>query len=283
MPSADVDRLSKMIPTPRPAGPSTSDGGQSRIQERLRPRPERAQIIDTARRLEGISRHASVHAAGVIISHDPLVEYTPLTRSAMAARSRSIRRLCGEDRLVEDGLPRSDQPFHSRSGGEKSIRRPARRWTSTNCPWPTPRSLRDAGQWRVRGRVPVELPQMRRYVQELKPTRCATLPRWSRSIVPARWRHIPRFVRRKHGLEEIEYPHPWLKDLLEETYGVIVYQDQVMQIAQVIAGLHAGPGGHPASRHGQKKKEEMVKQRENFLKARRPRASPRRRRTRFST
>ncbi len=108
--------------------------------------------------------------------------------------------------------------------------------------------------------------QMRRYIQELKPTDVRDVAAMVALYRPGPMAHIPRFVRCKHGQEKIEYPHPLLKDLLEETYGVIVYQDQVMQIAQVIAGYSLGQADILRRAMGKKKKEEMVQQRSNFLK-----------------
>jgi DNA polymerase-3 subunit alpha len=106
---------------------------------------------------------------------------------------------------------------------------------------------------------------MRRYIQELKPTSVRDLAAMVALYRPGPMAHIPRFVRCKHGLEKIEYPHPWLEDLLKETYGVIVYQDQVMQIARIIAGYTLGQADILRRAMGKKKKEEMQKQREKFL------------------
>jgi DNA polymerase-3 subunit alpha len=112
----------------------------------------------------------------------------------------------------------------------------------------------------------LESPQMRRYIQELKPTSVRDLAAMVALYRPGPMAHIPRFVRCKHGMEKIEYPHATLKEVLEETYGVIVYQDQVMQIARIIAGYSLGQADILRRAMGKKKKEEMMKQRENFLK-----------------
>ena len=130
----------------------------------------------------------------------------------------------------------------------------------------------------------LESPQMRRYIQELKPTSVRDVAAMVALYRPGPMAHIPRFVRCKHGLEKIEYPHPWLKELLDETYGVIVYQDQVMQIAQIIAGYTLGQADLLRRAMGKKKKEEMVQAARKLPEAaRRKRAFPRRRPTTSST
>ena len=111
----------------------------------------------------------------------------------------------------------------------------------------------------------LESPPMRRYVSELKPTSVRDLAAMVALYRPGPMAHIPRFVRCKHGLEKIEYPHKWLEEVLAETYGVIVYQDQVMLIAQIIAGYTLGQADILRRAMGKKKKEEMQKQREKFL------------------
>jgi DNA polymerase-3 subunit alpha len=107
--------------------------------------------------------------------------------------------------------------------------------------------------------------QMRRYIQELKPSSVRDVAAMVALYRPGPMNHIPTFVRCKHGKEKIKYLHPSLEAILEETYGVIVYQDQVMLIAQVIAGYTLGQADILRRAMGKKKKEEMIEQRANFL------------------
>ncbi|HZT43752.1 MAG TPA: DNA polymerase III subunit alpha [Chthonomonadaceae bacterium] len=267
MPSGEVDKLCKMIPT-LPVGMTIDKAMEANPEFKnvyVRD-PNARKLIDTARRLEGISRHASVHAAGVIISHDPLVEYTPLTRSADGGCVTQY--VAGT--LEKIGLLKMDflglinlsilaqavQTVEKSTGTKLDVR---------NLPLDDAKTYELLGNGECVGVFQLESPQMRRYIQELKPTSVRDLAAMVALYRPGPMAHIPRFVRCKHGLEKIEYPHPLLMPVLEETYGVIVYQDQVMQIAQAIAGYSLGQADILRRAMGKKKKEEMAKQRENFL------------------
>jgi len=229
--------------------------------------PDAQRLVDTARRLEGISRHASVHAAGVIISHLPLVEYTPLTRSAdggcvtqyMASTLEKIGLLKMDflGLINLSILAQAVKNVEASTGTTLDVR---------NLPLDDPKTYELLGNGECVGVFQLESPPMRRYIQELQPSNVREVAAMVALYRPGPMAHIPRFVRCKHGQEKILYPHPWLEDLLKETYGVIVYQDQVMQIAQIIAGYTLGQADILRRAMGKKKHEEMALQRANFLK-----------------
>jgi DNA polymerase-3 subunit alpha len=268
MPANEVDKLCKMVPT-LPLGMTidkTMEANPEFKNAYVRD-PNARKLIDTARRLEGISRHASVHAAGVIISHDPLIEYTPLTRSADGGCVTQY--VAGT--LEKIGLLKMDflglinlsilgqavKNVEMTTGKKLDVRK---------LPLDDKKTYDLLGNGECVGVFQLESPQMRRYIQELKPSDVRDVAAMVALYRPGPMAHIPRFVRCKHGRERIEYPHPLLKELLEETYGVIVYQDQVMQIAQIIAGYTLGQADILRRAMGKKKKEEMLHERENFLK-----------------
>jgi DNA polymerase-3 subunit alpha len=267
MPMGDVERLCKMIPT-HPIGitiDKTLEINQEFRNAYIRD-PQAHKLIDTARRLEGIARHASVHAAGVIISHEPLVEYTPLTRSAdggcVTQYVASTLEKIGLLKMDFLGLinlsilAQAVRNVEQTTGKKIDVRK---------LPLDDQKTFELLARGETVGVFQLESPQMRRYIAELKPSSVRDLAAMVALYRPGPMAHIPRFIRCKHGLEKIEYPHPWLEDILKETYGVIVYQDQVMQIAQVIAGYTLGQADILRRAMGKKKKEEMVKQRANFL------------------
>ena len=209
--------------------------------------PQARKLIDTAKRLEGISRHASVHAAGVMISHNPLTDYTPLSRSAEGGLVTQY--IAGT--LEKIGLLKMDFlgliNLSILGQALKNVKRMTTGLTLDVRKLPLEGDTPDVkktydllGAGECVGVFQLESPQMRRYVQELKPTSVRDVAAMVALYRPGPMAHIPRFVRCKHGMEKIDYPHPWLEELLGETYGVIVYQDQVMLIAQIIAGLYAG-------------------------------------------
>jgi DNA polymerase-3 subunit alpha len=267
MPAADVERLSKMVPT-LPVGMTIDKAMEANpeLKNAYVRDPAAHTLIDTARRLEGISRHASVHAAGVIISHDPLVEHTPLSRSADGGYVTQYPAAM----LEKIGLLKMDflglinltilgeavKNVARTTGKELDVR---------NLPLDDMKTFDLLGAGDTVGVFQLESPQMRRYIQELKPTTVRDLAAMVALYRPGPMAHIPEFIRCKHGLDRIAYPHESLQPILEETYGVIVYQDQVMQIAQAIAGYTMGQADILRKAMGKKIKEEMAKQRQGFV------------------
>src|SRR5207237_3209487 len=106
---------------------------------------------------------------------------------------------------------------------------------------------------------------MRRYIVEIKPASVRELAAMVALYRPGPMAHIPTYIRAKHGLDKIAYPHPLLQPVLEETYGVIVYQDQVMRIAQAIAGYTLGQADILRRAMGKKDKAKMAKERSRFI------------------
>ena len=272
MPGPDVARLCAMIPTiPLHMTIDKTMDVNAEFKNAYVRDPQARKLIDTAKRLEGISRHASVHAAGVMISHNPLTDYTPLSRSAEGGLVTQY--IAGT--LEKIGLLKMDflglinlsilgqavKNVQMTTGITLDVRK-----LPLEGDTPDVRRTYDLlGAGECVGVFQLESPQMRRYVQELKPTSVRDVAAMVALYRPGPMAHIPRFVRCKHGMEKIEYPHPWLEELLGETYGVIVYQDQVMLIAQIISGYSLGEADLLRRVMGKKKKEEMAQQREKFL------------------
>ncbi len=266
-PLSEVDKLSKMIPT-MPLGMT--------IEKSLAANPEfkacydrdpaATKLIDTAKRLEGISRHASVHAAGVIISHEPLVNYTPLTRSADGGCVTQYI----ANTLEKIGLLKMDfLGLVNLSILKQAVRNVEKTTGKTldvrKLPLDDAKTYELLGNGECIGVFQLESPPMRRYIQELKPNSVREVAAMVALYRPGPMEHIPQFVRCKHGMQKIKYLHPLLEEVLKETYGVIVYQDQVMLIARIIAGYTLGQADILRRAMGKKKKEEMATQRENFI------------------
>jgi len=107
---------------------------------------------------------------------------------------------------------------------------------------------------------------MRKYLQVLKPTNLEDLIAMNALYRPGPMDFIPNFINRKHGKEPVEYPHPLLEDILKNTYGIMVYQEQIMQTAQIMAGYSLGQADLLRRAMGKKKAEEMARQKEIFVK-----------------
>ena len=272
MPLPEVTKLVNMIPTlPLHMTIDKTMEVNAEFKNAYVRDPSARLLIDTAKRLEGMTRHASVHAAGVIISHEPLVNYTPLTRSADGGCVTQY--IAGT--LEKIGLLKMDflglinlsilsqalKNIFQSTGIQLDIKTIPLEGDGEDVR----KTYQLLGNGECVGVFQLESPQMRRYIQELKPTNIIDIASMVALYRPGPMAHIPRFVRTKHGMEKPNYPHKTLVELLGETYGVIVYQDQVMQIAQIIAGYTLGQADILRRAMGKKKKEEMEKQRANFL------------------
>ncbi len=257
MPYGQVDKLTKLVPQ-NPAAPVTlaaAIASEPKLQAFRDEDAVVARAFDIAQRLEGLTRHASTHAAGIVIGDRPLSELVPLYRD-----------------------PKSDMPV-----------------TQFNMKWVEPAGLvkfdflglktltvldhvdlatlplDDAPSYQMlaRGDVvgvfQVESQGMRRALVDMRPDRFEDIIALVALYRPGPMANIPTYCARKHGDEEPEYLHPMLEPILKETFGVIIYQEQVMQIAQVMAGYSLGDADLLRRAMGKKIRAEMEKQRSIFV------------------
>jgi DNA polymerase-3 subunit alpha len=130
------------------------------------------------------------------------------------------------------------------------------------------------GRGETTGVFQLESAGMRRYIQQLRPQNVRELAAMVALYRPGPMEHIPTYINRKHGREPIEYPHPWLEPILKETYGVIVYQDQVLKVVQALAGFSLGKADILRRAMGKKKPDEMRRMRAACAARRRAASSP---------
>lgn len=266
VPLPEVNRIVGMIPT-QPLGITISQALEENAEFRqaYQRDPQIKNLIDTARRLEGLSRHSSVHAAGVIISHEPLVEYTPLQKGEAGLITQYTAGTLEQIGLLKmDFLGLINLSILGRAveNIRKSTGKPME---MSSIPLDDKAAFELLGRGETTGIFQLESDGMRRYVKELKPTSVRELAAMIALYRPGPMAHIPTYIRAKHGQDTIRYPHPWLEEVLAETYGVIVYQDQVMRIAQVMAGYTLGQADLLRRAMGKKKKEVMAQEREGFV------------------
>ncbi|MEQ8600385.1 MAG: DNA polymerase III subunit alpha [Devosia sp.] len=267
MPYGQVDRICKLVPA-NPADPWSIERTMKEVPQFKQMADEDetvGQLVEIAKALEGLFRHASTHAAGIVIGDRPLQELLPLYRD-----------------------PRSDMPV-----------------TQYNLKWVEPAGLvkfdflglktlttiryavdmvkqrgveldidaidiEDAATYKLYARgdtygiFQFESAGMRRALMDLKPDRIEDLIAMNALYRPGPMDNIPSFINRKHGTEQVAYPHPALSEVLDETYGIIVYQEQVMQIAQLLSGYSLGEADMLRRAMGKKIKAEMDNQRIRF-------------------
>lgn len=268
VPAPEIDKLCKMIPT-IPVGVKLDDALKNNpdFKAAYDGSPRIKNLIDTARRLEGLTRHDSVHAAGVVIAADPLWENVPLQKADdgvgyVTQYPAGMLEKIGLLKMDFLGLAnltilaRAVKNVRDSAGVDIDV------W---QLPLDDPATYELLGRGDTTGIFQLESAQMRRYIAELKPNSIGDVAAMVALYRPGPMAHIPRFIKCKHGLEPIRYPHPSLEPILKETYGVIVYQDQVLQIVRAVAGFTLGQADILRKAMGKKIREEMAKQREKFI------------------
>ena len=268
MPFGQVDRICKMVPN-NPANPVTL---QQAIDAEPRLRHERdsdeavARLIEIALKLEGLYRHASTHAAGMVIGDRPLQELVPLyrdPRSSMPVTQYSMKYAEAAGLVKFDFLGLKTLTVIDRA--RKLLRQRNIEIDPIGLPLDDRSTYAMLARGETMGVFQLEGSGMRDVLRSMKPDTFEDIIALVALYRPGPMDNIPRFVACKHGREKPDYLHPWLQPILQETYGVIVYQEQVMQIAQVLAGYSLGDADLLRRAMGKKIKSEMDAQRERFV------------------
>ncbi|MCW1384187.1 DNA polymerase III subunit alpha [Novosphingobium sp. KCTC 2891] len=263
-----VDRLCKMVPN-HPTDPwplPRALNGVVELKREYDRDPEVKRLIDLAMQLEGLPRNSSTHAAGVVIGDRPLAQLVPLYRDP-----RSDMPVTQFDmKFVEDaGLVKFDfLGLKTLSVLRKAIDLMGRRGISIDLsmlPWDDVDTYKLLQSGDTVGVFQLESEGMRRTLAAVKPTNFGDIIALVSLYRPGPMDNIPLFGRRKNGLESIEYPHDKLAGILSETYGIFVYQEQVMQAAQILAGYSLGDADLLRRAMGKKVQAEMDAQRQRFV------------------
>lgn len=268
MPYGQVDRLSKMVPN-NPAHPVTLEQA-IRLEPLLKQQSEQdetvANLIDISIKLEGLYRHASTHAAGVVIGDRDLVELVPLykdERSLLPATQFSMKYVEAAGLLKFDFLGLKTLTVIERCS--QLIRQKGGSFQISTIPLDDLKTFNLLCRVEVVGVFQVESGGMRDVLRRLRPDRFEDIVALVALFRPGPMDDIPRYLACKHGEEQVRYLHPELKSILEPTYGVMVYQEQVMKIAQVLGGYTLGAADLLRRAMGKKIKSEMNAQRDLFV------------------
>jgi DNA polymerase III subunit alpha len=251
VPLTEVDALAKMIPA-IPGKPVTISEvlteGKEFYSAELRALYDQEayvkELLDTASNLEGVARHASIHAAAVIVADKPLVNYTPLMRPPKSAITEKITQY--EFPILESiGLLKIDflglSTLTLMREATRLIReRHGVEYTLDNLPIDDPRTYELLASGDVMGVFQVEGQGMRRVLMDLRPTEFEHIVATISLYRPGPMEFIPDYIAGLHGEKEPSYVHPILEPILAETMGVCVYQEQVIQILTDVAGYTAG-------------------------------------------
>ncbi len=270
LPLNEVDVVAKLIPF----GPKVKlQDGLDKVAE-LRNLYESKdyikKLIDTARSLEGVARHASTHAAGVVIADAPLINYTPLHRPAKGAEGGIVVTQYPMDILDDIGLLKIDflglatltimrkaiELIHQNHGLQLDL---------LTIPTDDPIIFELLSSGDVTGIFQVESAGMRRVLTDMQPSGFEDIVAVLALYRPGPMQFIPNYISRKHGREAVSYIHPKLEPILKDTYAIIVYQEQIIRILTDLAGYSAADADLMRRAVGKKKMEELLKHRETFI------------------
>jgi len=261
----DVDKIAKTIPptigiTLDRALQETTD-----LRNLVNSEAIYRQLMDYSQVLEGLARHASTHAAGVVITPDELTNYTPLYKS----NTGDVTTQFDMKSLEAIGVLKMDfLGLRTLTVMDKTVKMLKQKGIDLdldNIPFDDPKTYEIFGNGETIGLFQFESSGMREYLKKLKPQSVEDLTAMNALYRPGPMDMIDDFISRKHGTKKIEYLHPKLEPILRETYGIIVYQEQVMRIASELAGFTLGGADLLRRAMGKKNAELMAEQRKKFV------------------
>lgn len=265
IPYLQVDKLSKYIPSTPGITLDQAIKREPLLKAEIEANPLVEQLFQTVAKIEGIPRHPSTHAAGIVIAPSPLTDYVPLQEGS---GDGPITQYPMES-LEAIGLLKIDllglryltvieraKKFIQQQTGKELVFDEEMDDSATY-------TLLTSGE--TSGVFQLESAGMRKVLKRLKPTNFEDIIAVNALYRPGPMEQIPRFIRAKHGQEEIQMPHPILTKILEKTYGIIVYQEQIMQIASALAGFTLGEADILRRAVGKKNKELLQETRISFV------------------
>lgn len=268
MPYGQVDKICKLVPN-NPASPTTLQeaiDGEPQLRQMRASDESVAELFDISLRLEGLHRHASTHAAGVIIADRPLTELVPLYRDPRAlqpATQFSMKHAEAAGLVKFDFLGLKTLTVIDTACGllaERGVQ-----VDPAAVPLDDPGTFGMLGRGETTGVFQLESAGMRDALRQMRPDSFEDIIALVSLYRPGPMDNIPQYIARKHGREEPDYLHPDLRPVLEETFGVIIYQEQVMEIARILAGYSLGGADLLRRAMGKKIPAEMAEQRQVFV------------------
>jgi len=269
MPYSFCDRIAKLIPFNMDLAQSLE--AVSELRQLYETSPDAQKIIDAAKKLEGVARHASVHACGVVISNEELTLHLPLQRSPQH-EDTTITQF--EMNNVQDlGLLKMDILGLKNLTIIEDVVRLVREMKGeeikiSEIPLDNPETFKIFQKGDCVGVFQFESSGMRRYLKELKPTEFNDVVAMVALYRPGPLEvgMVPRYIARKHGREKVEYLHPRLEPILKDTYGIGIYQEQMMKIARDLAGFTLSEADTLRKAIGKKIKELLDAQKEKLIR-----------------
>jgi DNA polymerase III subunit alpha len=265
------DKLAKMVPLTLNIKLKDAIAESAEMRTEISRNRDARELIEMAQRVEGSVRHASTHAAAVVISEQPLTDYVPLQRSTSKKEDASPTTQYAMHPVADVGLLKMDfLGLANLSILDQCVKLIAETTGEHMGVYDVPiddeKAFQILGEGDTFGVFQLESEGMRKNVKQLKPTTINDLAAMIALYRPGPMEHIGTFIEAKHGRAEISYPHEDLRELLEPTYGVLVYQDQVMLIAQAFGGYTLGEADILRKAMGKKNVAVMKAEHDKFSK-----------------
>ena len=268
LPYAQVDMVAKMIPMELGITIDKALSSNKDLRELYDTNPDIKYLIDMSRRLEGLPRHTSVHAAGVVIGSDSMDKFVPLSRSS----DDIITTQFTKDTIEELGLLKMDflglrnlSVIQNAVALVNKYRNEGDRLNINNIDYNDPKVYELISSGKTEGVFQLESSGMKSFMKELKPKSLEDIIAGIALYRPGPMDFIPKYIEGKNNSEKISYECPQLEPILAPTYGCIVYQEQVMQIVRDLAGYSYGRSDLVRRAMAKKKESVMIKERNNFV------------------
>ncbi|MGN7470787.1 DNA polymerase III subunit alpha [Brevibacillus sp. SAFN-007a] len=260
-----IDRVAKMIPQSPGMTIDRAIEINPEIGKLCAENKQAALLIETAKGVEGLPRHASTHAAGVVISREPLTSYVPLqTGNEGLALTQYPMEI-----LEEVGLLKMDfLGLRNLTIIQETLRHLAEQGIELDLetiPTDDPKTFRMLSRGETTGVFQLESGGMRHVLRDLKPTSLDDIIAVLALYRPGPMEIIPQYISAKHGQSKVQYAHPILEPILRETHGFMIYQEQIMQISSTLAGFSLGEADILRRAVGKKKRELLAEQRKKFV------------------
>lgn len=283
IPLTEVDRVSKLIPNV-PGKPVTIREALEQVPELKAlydSTPYLKELIDTAAHMEGSIRNAGTHAAGVIITDKPIIEYIPLHRPTSGSEESPIKTVTQFEMSVVESLGLLKVDFLGlatltimQRACDLIEKRHGVKYTLENIPMDDPYTFEFLSQGHTAGVFQLEGTGMTRYLTQMKPRNVDNVIAMVALYRPGPLEFIPRYIARMHGEEEVTYRHPAMKPIFEDTYGIPIYQEQIMRAAVELAGYTLSESDDLRKAIAKKQKDKLEKHREKFIKGATQRGIP---------
>ena len=264
IPYNKVDQVAKLVPFSLGMTLDTALKQSRELRERVGSDPQVGELFDMARKVEGMPRHASTHAAGVVITDKPVMDYVPLSKNDDAVVTQYTMTAIEELGLLKMdflGLRNLSVIDHA----EKLIRRREPGFSAQNLPEDDPAAFQMLSQGNSVGVFQLESPGMKRLLTQAQPAGVEDLIAIISLYRPGPMQFIPQYLESRKDPASVHYRHPLLRPILEPTGGCIIYQEQVMQIFRDLAGYSLGRADIVRRAMAKKKHDVLEREREVFL------------------